>query len=212
MRFEEHYENTHYRGKVFGREEFEDWYAAKYGKFSYYSDWPAFNIPAWVVRKFRKGAFNPLTEKEKRLLKLLRGIERHAAVIGVSPEDGEDVPTRKHEYAHACFTLFGEYRRDAERIVKKHLKRLKKLKKILTHHGYHEKVLVDELHAYVLASVVEFRRELGKERFVSVRRELDQNFEKHFGFSLYSARLEDLLARTHVIKFRWSPAKKVSLE
>src|SRR5262245_26903475 len=69
LRFQEHYESPKFRKKIFSLEEFMDWYGQENkGKFSYFKDWAGFNIPSTEFEPFLEGKFDPLLEKEKRLM------------------------------------------------------------------------------------------------------------------------------------------------
>ena len=81
MRFQEYYDSPQFKGKIFSVEEYMDWYANVNGKFSYFEDWPAFNIPSQTLKMFFAGWFNPLTNKEKKLLDVFRGISKGGGII-----------------------------------------------------------------------------------------------------------------------------------
>lgn len=75
MRFQEYYESSKFRGRIFSSEEFMDWYAKQKGNSTYFQDWGSgFNIPSCVLTPFYAGKFDPLDKKEKKLLKAFRNI------------------------------------------------------------------------------------------------------------------------------------------
>lgn len=145
LRFQEHYESPKYAGKSFTWEEFMDWYAAQNGKFSYFEDWSGFNIPSRVLRAFYKGAFDPLTRKEKALLDVFRGVKGRFYIIGTS--GSVDDGTLRHEIAHGLFYRDRLYRRRVREVLK--TVDLKPVYKALTEMGYGPNVLEDEAHAYL---------------------------------------------------------------
>ncbi len=61
-----------------------DWYAKRYGNFTYYEDWAGFNVPSTAMQPFYEGKFDPLSEKERQLLQLFEGtLSERFYVIGV---------------------------------------------------------------------------------------------------------------------------------
>src|SRR3989344_6355802 len=75
LRFQEHHESLKFAGEIFTLKEFKQWYTKFKGKFTYYKEWDGFNIPKTVLRKFYAGEFDPLSKKEKTLLKILKNEE-----------------------------------------------------------------------------------------------------------------------------------------
>jgi hypothetical protein len=106
LRFQEHYESSRFRNRVFSLEQFMDWYAARSGAFTYYEDWSGFNVPSTAFAPFYQGRFDPLLEKEKRLLRLFERESTPFYVIGVAADQG-----LTHELAHALFFTRPAYRR-----------------------------------------------------------------------------------------------------
>src|SRR3989344_5791982 len=78
VRIQEHFESPELRGRRFTLEEFMMWYTKnspngrKTGRFTYTTDWQAFNLPAEAFRLFYDGEFDPLSHEEKPFLKMLR--------------------------------------------------------------------------------------------------------------------------------------------
>lgn len=68
LRVQEHYESPRFHGRIFSLEQFMDWYAKRYGNFTYYEDWAGFNVPSTALQPFYEGKFDPLSEKEKEFL------------------------------------------------------------------------------------------------------------------------------------------------
>ena len=76
LRIQEHYESSRFRNRVFTLEEYMDWYAERFGAFTYYQDWSGFNVPSTAFDPFYAGRFDPLMRKEERLLRLFEGERR----------------------------------------------------------------------------------------------------------------------------------------
>ena len=106
LRVQEHYESTRFKNRVFTLEEYMDWYAERFGAFTYFEDWSGFNVPSTALRPFYDGTFDPLREKERRLLAMFRRIREPFYVIGIASE--QDL---HHELAHALYYMQPEYRK-----------------------------------------------------------------------------------------------------
>ena len=164
IRFQEYFENSVFKGKIFTLEEFKKWYiknsikGKKTGKFTYYQDWDGFNIPSYALKPFYEGRFNPLTKYEKKLLAVFKNKKnKNFYIIGTSKEIS--IATLNHEISHGLFYINPEYRTQVLRVIRKiNSQDKKKLKDfLLKYGGYHSAVLDDEIHAYLLD-----RRCLGK--------------------------------------------------
>jgi len=152
MRFQEHYESPVFRNKVFTRKEYLDWYGKK-GK-SYYKDWTGFNIPSYILDPFKKGDFDPLTMKEKRLLKQFSQKKGKFYIIGIFGK-GRSL---KHEIAHGLFYTNASYKRKVMAVLNSMPASAKnQVYKYLKSHGYDKSVQVDELHAYTLTDSKKFK-------------------------------------------------------
>jgi len=159
LRFEESYESPKFRGKIFSLKEFKKWYSRDKGKFTYYSDWNAFNIPSYILKPFFEGRFNPLSEKEKQFLSLFDRNEKDFYVIGIYK--GSDKSLLKHEIAHGLFYTIPSYRKKVLRLLRKY--NLKEMRKELkSKDGYHDDVIDDELHAWILTLSLEMESKAPK--------------------------------------------------
>lgn len=154
LRFQEYYESPKFKGKIFSLKEFKKWYVInspkgrKTGRFTYYWDWTGFNIPSEALMSFYEGKFDPLSEKEKQLLKLFKNVKTRFYVIGVFGKKYKNI--LKHEIAHALFYTSPKYRKKVLKIVSEfNLKKIKK--KLLSTKGYNEGILNDEIQAYALS-------------------------------------------------------------
>ena len=144
LRVQEHYESSRFRDRVFSLEEFMDWYAGRFGAFTYYQDWSGFNVPSTAFDAFARGDFDPLLRKEQRLLHLFRRERRPFYVIGIFTD--KDL---QHELAHALYFTRPGYR-TAVRAAMRHYD-TRAVAKRLAEMGYHRSVLADETHAYLVA-------------------------------------------------------------
>lgn len=148
IRIQEHYESPKFRGEVFTLGEFRDWYSRENGGFTYYTDWAGFNIPSHILKPFRTGIFDPLSEKEKALLEKLPDRLDPYYVIGTFNGGQEDV--LEHEICHGLYYIDEDYRDSVNRLLCR-CKNLKAIEKFVLDTGYHEAVLMDEVHAYISA-------------------------------------------------------------
>jgi hypothetical protein len=167
IRFQEHYESPQFRGLVFTLAQYKAWYllnapnAILTKKFTYYEDWGGFNIPNHVLEPFFMGKFNPLTQREKRILEYFEPL-RHKKVyiIGTCIEEKNLL---KHEIAHGLYYTNSAYKKQVKIILSRLQKEFplerKKIRQILKNSGgYHTRVLDDETHAYLLTDKVYLKK------------------------------------------------------
>lgn len=161
LRFQEHYESPEFRGKVFSLKEFKDWYKISRGqkRFTYYTDWSGFNVPGYVFLPFFLGKFKRLAPAEKWLLDRIKEHQKDIYdpfyVLGYQQGDAL---TTKHEMAHALFYADPYYRGKVKEILS--TIPTGDIMKALSKDGYHDDVLQDECHAYILTEY-EYLRERG---------------------------------------------------
>lgn len=144
MRFQEYYESPGWQGKIFTRGQFLSWYSEKYGS-SYFEDWSGFNFPSNVLEPFKKGLFDPLTKKEKKILNYLKYRTDDFYIIGANNNK-----VLKHELCHALYYTNKKYKSEVEVLLKNNKSKIKQLIKYLLEMGYCENVLFDEVQAYIL--------------------------------------------------------------
>jgi hypothetical protein len=151
MRFQEHYESPKYKGEIFSRREFKEWYKRDRGSdiFTYEVDWTGFNFPSWVLKPFYEGKFDPLLDCEKKLLEQFEHIkDERFYVIGTLPCDKEILI---HEIAHGLWDCNEQYREEQQFIIDfHHIKPVDKLREHLIVMGYCQEVIEDEVHAYLM--------------------------------------------------------------
>lgn len=145
LRVQEHYKSPKFHGRIFTLEQYMDWYVARYGSFSYYQDWSGFNVPSTAFQPFYDGKFDPLTEKEKQLLRLFRGLRERFYVIGVYDHSR----SLTHELAHALFFVDTAYRAAVRKAMRGYNTSV--LERQLVAAGYARHVVPDEVQAYLIA-------------------------------------------------------------
>lgn len=198
MRFQEHYESPVFKGKYFSVEEFSAWYTDQYGSFSYSHDWSGFNIPSWVIEPFRNGDFGTLSEKEQRLIDVLKGKNiNNCYIIGATPQDDWFNDTVKHEFVHGAFYTDKNYRNDVIDLIKN--KKLKKIKNALIGMGYGKDVLDDESNAYLLTEYKTLAGSISLAEGATLRNLLNHIFIKYFGFSMVTTSADNLMRRVSKI-------------
>lgn len=184
MRFQEYYESPVFKGVPFSIEDFENWYSKENGRFSYAQDWSGFNIPCTILEPFRKGDFDPLTDREKTLLNSLNRANGEFYIIGATPKDEWFADTVRHEFVHGAYFSNKKYRKEVNVLIKE--KRLLAVKKELTKMGYCKEVLNDEANAYLLTEP-QTLKDISLESGLKMRSILDKIFRKYFGFSVINA-------------------------
>lgn len=170
LRFQEHYESSRFRNRVFTLEEYMDWYAEEFGAFTYYEDWEGFNVPSTALEPFYRGEFDPLLRKEQRLLRLFESVRRPYYVIGIA----KDVHL-KHELAHALFFMRPEYNKAVRAAMREY--DTSALAGQLADMGYHRSVLTDEVHAYLVSGSE--TPGLSVRALAPLRRKLQAIFRRH---------------------------------
>ena len=173
LRVQEYYESGRFSGRVFTLEEYMDWYASRFGAFTYYEDWSGFNVPSTSFKPFYEGKFDPLLEKEKRLLRLFRHERAPYYVIGVAGTGSRrDVV---HELAHALFFTDATYRQAVRTAMRKY--DTSAMEDALARMGYARRVLQDEVHAYLVAPTGAIGR--SSPAFAPLRKRLRALFTRH---------------------------------
>ena len=157
LRFQEFYESPKFKGKIFSLDDFKKWYIVdspqgkKTGKFTYYSDWNGFNIPSSVLKPFYSGKFNPLTLREKKILKIFSKRKDKFYIIGVHRESKNIKIFLQHEIAHGLFFVDDNYRKEVLSVISKFDTKLIE-EELVEKAGYHQEVLLDEIQAYSIST------------------------------------------------------------
>ena len=118
-----------------------------FGNFTYYQDWAGFNVPSTAFQQFYEGKFNPLSEKEKQLLRLFKDVRERFYVIGIYDSGAKDSLT--HELAHALFFVDDSYRKAVQKAMRGY--NTAKLARQIAEVGYAKHVIPDEIQAYIVA-------------------------------------------------------------
>jgi hypothetical protein len=147
LRVQEHYESPKFHGRIFSLEQYMDWYAARYGNFTYFQDWSGFNLPSTALRAFYEGKFDPLSEKERQLLRLFKDLRERFYVIGVYDSGAKESLT--HELAHALYFVDDAYRKAVRAAMRGY--NTATLARQIAEAGYARHVIPDEIQAYIIA-------------------------------------------------------------
>lgn len=153
---QEYYENRNFADKIFTRYEFDAWYEKEFPGRAYADDWSGFNIPMSVLAAF---------DADPRLVRLVRGDEKSeklydelewyhdnygSQIYVIGTEENVDPLTLDHELRHARYYLDSEYRGRTQLILLANGPHLRELSLHLWKMGYHSKVILDEIQAYVM--------------------------------------------------------------
>lgn len=156
IRFQEYYEspNPKFRNNIFTLGQIKNWYSQKYGADTYSKDWTGFNFPSIVLKPFRDGLFDPLTEEEKNFLNLIKYRNDDFYIIAAQNEE-----TIRHELSHALYSYSVQYKKSVDQLCTKYQNDLKKISSYLLNKGYHKSVINDELQAYITDNDNDFIKE-----------------------------------------------------
>jgi hypothetical protein len=144
IRFQEYYESPQFKGQICTIGQIRAWYSKTYGADTYQKDWTGFNFPSNILKPFREGLFDPLTNEEKSLLDLLKYRHDSFYIIGA-----QDEATLRHELSHAMYSYSIKYKISIDQLCKKYQKELKSSIKYILDKGYDKSVINDELQAYI---------------------------------------------------------------
>ncbi len=170
LRIQEHYESSRFRKRIFTLEQYKEWYAAEFGAFTYYEDWSGFNVPSSAFAPFYAGKFDPLLDKEQRLLRLFHNEREPFYVIGIA-----SAADLEHEVAHALFYTRPDYREAVLEAMRPY--DTSAIEGRLASMGYHRQVITDEVHAYLVAAGGSFAEAL--KPLAPLQRTLRAIFRKH---------------------------------
>jgi hypothetical protein len=157
-RAQEYYEspNKKFRGKDFSIWDYMKWYASNHTGFSYAGDWSGFNIPFLTMWK----CYNTLsdlpdweTPYDGYMWEILVAISnkmditKKAYVIGAGDTDGW---TFQHEVCHGLWYTNASYKKEAKNVLRTiDPNDYQIFKQNLLDMGYTDKVIDDEIHAYL---------------------------------------------------------------
>ncbi len=185
MRFQEHYESPKYKGKIFSRRQFKNWYKKSRNSeiFTYETDWTGFNFPSRILKPFYDGKFDPLIDCEKQLLECFKNMKDDKFyVIGTLPCDKNILI---HEISHGLWDCNENYRREQKEIlnsynVKPFNTSIKKLKDHLLVMGYCIDVIEDELRSYLMCEKEYMRYcKIYSKKFMDIEKCLTSVYNKY---------------------------------
>jgi len=183
LRPQEFWDSRKFRGKVgFTLEEYMDWYATQKsnkGVFDYFTHVVGMNVPSKALIPFFEGDFDPLSDKEKVSLDLVKNHFLNGdrfSLIGIS-QSGER-RSLIHEIAHGLYHTDLTYKKKVLQVISKiHSQDRESINNFLKNQGYHRATYWDETHAYVLADLQVLRSYGVKtKRFEEANRELRRIF------------------------------------
>lgn len=154
-RVQEFYEspNPNFCGKHFSIWDYMKWYSEEYGRgFSYGTDWSGFNIPFDVLHncydnidKFET-PYDAIMYKIYWEIRTMKG-DGKAYVIGAANTEGD---TFKHEICHGLYSTNKNYKSFVNEITDTiPLKEYTTFRNNLIQMGYTDKVIADEIQAYL---------------------------------------------------------------
>lgn len=184
IRVQEFYEskNKKFKNKKFSFWDYKRWYSKRNNDiFTYTSDWSGFNIPLEVALKCKE--INKIeTPYDKEMNKILRIIQNNAKeksyIIGVESINSE---TFRHEVSHALYYTNKKYRKKMNEAIKfLSNKDFKSIKNHLINLGYCNKVINDEIQAYLSTDK---RNGLAKKTKIKMTpiKKFKKIFKKEFG-------------------------------
>ena len=171
MRFQEYYESPQFKGQIFTVGQVRSWYSSTYGANTYEKDWMGYNFPSTVLKPFRDGLFDPLTNEEQELIKLFQYRHDSFYIIGAQTDD-----VLRHELSHALYGYSVKYRISIDQLIKKYQKDLKLTIKYILDKGYDKAVINDELQAYITDNDDEF---IQKNTPKNIIEQINQLYEYH---------------------------------
>lgn len=178
LRFHEHFETRQFQGSTFDPETFRDWYAKRYGNFTYHGDFLGFAFRSSALAPFRDGHFKDLSRKERSFLKKFDDIPEPFVIIATTPETRDAIP---HEFIHALDYLFEDFRNEAYEIISRYDTR--NLERALKENaGYVPHQIQCEMLAHVLTGV--HHRGANGPGIPALRQALKRCMVRHFGFHL----------------------------
>lgn len=164
LRAQEYYESTflEFRGRAFDIFEYMNRYRKHWNKktFTYPADWAGYNIPSESLESCLRelDEVHHTTSYDDHMANIHWYIRKHLPcgkfyLIGI---DSMSSSTMEHEFAHALFYTNPEYRKAMTDLISQMPAKIQEaLKDRLMKDGYPEKVLVDEMHAYLSTGLLD---------------------------------------------------------
>jgi hypothetical protein len=105
------------------------------------------NIPSYALDAFKRGLFDPLTEKEAALLELFKDRQDKFYIIAGA---AGDTTVRDHEVAHGLYYVSPDYRAKVDEALANLPTQIKEeFRHKLLSLGYADAVIDDEMQAYL---------------------------------------------------------------
>lgn len=191
LRYEEFYESPscQFRDNKFTIAAYMSWYSKTFGegKFTYTDDWSGFNLPVDVIKHVHARGIDDPNHYDF----LMYGVY---GIISSQLKDGEkgyligcdenDDSIKDHELTHALFYINDDYRYQVKELLLKassDSKIINEMSKSLLDSGYCQKVVIDEIQAYVTTGEQEYFDEVSdQKRLNKLRNDLKSLHAKYF--------------------------------
>jgi hypothetical protein len=193
-RVQEFYESAfkEIRGKSFSMMKFQRLYSLKReGCFSYPLDWAGFNIPSSILEKFYKGDWmsNDWNEYDGVFKKIVNQIGEDKPFYLIASEKNQK-QTVDHELCHAFYNLNKDYKSSVDKMINSIPKTLlNKMKKVLKDTGYCDRVMKDEIQAYLSCDHNYFSHQgrlsdIDDKRIEKFEKLFQNHFNKHISLNI----------------------------
>lgn len=155
LRFQEYWENPHFRNKIFTHKEYKDWYLQQHDSYDIEVSWAGCAVSEKAFEPFFNKQFKP-NDKEKAVLEVVKHLrgDRFFVITSV----GNDQDTVLHETAHAMYGMNAQYRKQVKSILESTLSAKTRdfLNTELSKMEYGPLRFDDELHAYLMEGITKF--------------------------------------------------------
>jgi hypothetical protein len=196
LRFQEYYESAKFHRQIFSLVDYMEWYSRDSGEgsFTYAGDWSGFNVPSWVLLQVRQAEIPDPNKYDRFMFNLVDWINQKEFpnsfyFIGTSSAgyrgDESESNVLAHEVAHALYTVKPEYKQEVERILHEWQhspgrsgEQLDSAVDVLTGMGYHQSVIMDEIHAYCATGLCDELESVISDKEQKPFRKLFQEYKK----------------------------------
>ncbi len=187
LRYTEFYESKfdHIRGQKFTLVEQMAAYTKDSGKddWTYTTDWSGYNIPTSVIHEVRTlgirdhNHYDSLMDAVFELIQA-QTLGKPSYLIGTSTS--AEVSTLDHELTHALWYLNQKYRDSVIIAMGDHLDAMSLLTDKLVEAGYPDKVIWDEINAYLTTGLHDSFWEVDRELLLPLQRDLQRLHSEYF--------------------------------
>lgn len=185
LRYQEFYEsyNPKFRGQPFTIAEFSSWYTRERGfdkSFSYAMDWAGFNIPLDIVLEVHTLGIRDPNYYDDMMFGIYGFISSQCHEPAYLVGHSNNVWAMKHEITHGIYFANDEYRKACDKIINKSTVR-DQLSDILKKVGYTDKVINDEIQAYITTGELSYFKEVKSEKDLNkLRQKLKELHSEYF--------------------------------